>query len=259
MPWTEYQTRTATEDEIRAWFDSDRPPNVGIACGPVSGCVVVDCDSPQAEALVRSHLGEISVPFVRTGSGGGHLYFASPAEPVGNRVRVGGVALDVRGAGGQVVAPPSLHSSGRRYEWITPLGPLPALPSTLLQLLRGRNGPRSGCDVEPSAASREADLPDCDTSPYGRRALLRATMAIVRAEEGSRNDTLFTQAASIFELVAGAEISEAEAFRDLAAAAHLAGLGGAETGRTLLSARKHGAATPRRAPMPQPGRRADHG
>lgn len=58
----------------------------------------------------------------RTGSGGLHVYFAYPPEwfvPSRNSLRPG---IDLRGEGGYVVAPPSLHKSGQRYTWIVPLG-----------------------------------------------------------------------------------------------------------------------------------------
>ena len=54
---------------------------------------------------------------VKTGGGGQHLYFLWP-EGAGVRNSAGKIApgLDVRGHGGYVVAPPSLHASGARYE-----------------------------------------------------------------------------------------------------------------------------------------------
>jgi hypothetical protein len=44
--------------------------------------------------------------------------------------------LDVRGEGGYVVAPPSLHPSGLLYEWLAPEQPLADLPGWLLAKLR---------------------------------------------------------------------------------------------------------------------------
>ncbi|MEZ4395053.1 MAG: bifunctional DNA primase/polymerase [Polyangiales bacterium] len=55
---------------------------------------------------------------VITGSGGRHIYLSVP-EGATVRCSAGqlGPGLDVRGEGGYVVAPPSLHVSGRRYVW----------------------------------------------------------------------------------------------------------------------------------------------
>src|SRR5919112_672 len=52
----------------------------------------------------------------RSGSGGLHLYLRHPDYPVGNR-QIAGIG-DLRGDGGLIVAPPSLHVSGNRYEWL---------------------------------------------------------------------------------------------------------------------------------------------
>jgi hypothetical protein len=58
---------------------------------------------------------------VITGSDGRHLYFRLPnfdgAPEVRNSVSGIGEGLDIRGEGGYVVAPPSIHESGKRYEW----------------------------------------------------------------------------------------------------------------------------------------------
>ena len=53
-----------------------------------------------------------------TGGGGEHVYFRAP-EGVEIRNNAGrlGPGLDVRGVGGYVVAPPSIHISGNQYVW----------------------------------------------------------------------------------------------------------------------------------------------
>src|ERR1019366_7057017 len=82
-------------------------------------------------ALEREH-GALPVTLEAvTGGGGRHLYFRHPGWPVMNRVGLR-AGLDLRGDGGCVVAPPSLHPSGRPYVWVArrsldevPLAPLP--------------------------------------------------------------------------------------------------------------------------------------
>ena len=54
---------------------------------------------------------------------GFHLYFAHPGGTVQNAIRVEG-RYDVRGDGGYVLAPPSVHSAGE-YEWKLPLTGIP--------------------------------------------------------------------------------------------------------------------------------------
>ena len=117
-------SREATQDpeQIMAWWRQWPDANIGIATGRATGLVVIDIDTRHQG---DEYFPELPAQFgalpetweVQTGGGGRHLYLRSPA---GVRIRnrtnwVQGV--DVRGEGGYVVAPPSVHPSGRRYEW----------------------------------------------------------------------------------------------------------------------------------------------
>jgi hypothetical protein len=64
---------------------------------------------------------------VHTGSGGSHYWFAHPGRHVHNSAGRLGPGIDVRGDGGYVIAPPSVHHTGRAYQWATrnPIAPLP--------------------------------------------------------------------------------------------------------------------------------------
>src|SRR5690606_23609481 len=63
---------------------------------------------------------------------GEHRYYRHPGTPVRNRARIAtgdpGILLDVRGDGGFVVAPGSLHQSGVLYERVGPWPPVSELP-----------------------------------------------------------------------------------------------------------------------------------
>jgi len=71
-----------------------------------------------------------------TGGGGRHILFHHP----GGRVRCSkpGPGVDVKADGGYIVAPPSLHPSGRRYEFSSRPGDVPVAecPAWLLERLR---------------------------------------------------------------------------------------------------------------------------
>ncbi len=82
--------------------------------------VVVDVDGPRSllEPLEAEHGAFPPTLTARTGRGGLHLFYrARPGIEVPNRA---GIVpnVDIRGAGGQVVAAPSSHASGGRYTWI---------------------------------------------------------------------------------------------------------------------------------------------
>lgn len=135
--WEQYQHRRATESEARRWW-AERAYNVAVVTGQISGLIVLDVDGPKGrEALAGLALPP--TPTVMTGKGW-HYYFAYPqGARVGNAVGLL-PGVDVRGDGGYVVAPPSIHPSGRRYEWADGLSPedvpLADCPAWLLERLR---------------------------------------------------------------------------------------------------------------------------
>lgn len=116
--WKWYQHRRATADEIRAWWARWPDANVGIVTGAVSGIVVLDVDGAAglvSLAKLEAEHGPLPpAPTAITGAGGRHLYFKHPGHRVGNKVNLA-PGLDLRGDGGFVIAPPSLHKSNRHY------------------------------------------------------------------------------------------------------------------------------------------------
>ena len=127
VAWVEFQERLAEPAEIDAWYRRWPDANVGIVTGRVSGLVAVDIDVRPggSESLDRLEIELGPMPGtveVLTGGGGRHLYFAHPGGTVPNRAGVA-PGIDVRGDGGCVVAPPSVHASGRRYAWVAGHGP----------------------------------------------------------------------------------------------------------------------------------------
>ena len=113
IPWKAFQTRRATLEEVSAWFASNPELNVGIVTGAISGIVVIDADSADAVAWMAAH--HPSAVRSRTGKGA-HFLFSHPGREVRNGARLGGMALDVRGDGGYIVAPGSVHPSGAIYQ-----------------------------------------------------------------------------------------------------------------------------------------------
>ena len=136
VPWTAFQHRLPSQAEVDEWFRRWPDANVGIVTGAVSGLVVIDVDprhggEASLQELERSHGPLPRTVEAATGGGGRHLYFAHPGGTVANRVGLA-PGIDLRGDGGCVVAPPSVHSSGRRYAWVdarapgeSPLAPAP--------------------------------------------------------------------------------------------------------------------------------------
>ena len=111
---------TTDLDIIRQWWRQEPQFNLAIATGAVSGIFVVDIDGLDAEVELRrleaEHGGFPSTVEAITARGR-HVYFRSPETPVRNSASKIAPGIDVRGDGGYVLAPPSIHPSGRRYEW----------------------------------------------------------------------------------------------------------------------------------------------
>ena len=87
--------------------------NYALICGKTSGVVVLDADTPQAAQWLR----QLGTYVVETAKGC-HAYFRHPGRIIRNGVRVQvapGVEVDVRGDGGYVVGPMSIHETGVVY------------------------------------------------------------------------------------------------------------------------------------------------
>ena len=111
--WKEFQKRKPTEKEVRGWFAEDSNLNLAIVTGTVSRVVVIDGDSPEAVSwLATNHPSPVRT---ETSKGRKHFWFLHPGHEVRNNAKIAGMALDVRGDGGYVVAPGSIHSSGDIY------------------------------------------------------------------------------------------------------------------------------------------------
>ncbi len=113
---------SATRDRnvIERLWKREPSANIGLCTGEV---VVLDVDvrhgGDESLALLEQEHGELPATWrVRTGGGGEHVYFSAPTEGiVRNSAGVIGAGLDIRGQGGYVLAPGSVHISGRPYVW----------------------------------------------------------------------------------------------------------------------------------------------
>lgn len=178
IAWEEYQDRIATEEEIKTWWAKWPEANIGIVTGANSGLVVIDLDSEEAKNKLKEMLPGydlMAVPRSRTGKGW-QLFFKHPGITIPNRAGVL-PGLDVRGDGGYVVAPPSIHPNGKVYKWQVPLaGELPKLPVDLFKLISSPTG---------------------NGSENGFRERFNTAQALAGVPEGQRDETLFRLACKL--------------------------------------------------------------
>ncbi|MGB8200044.1 MAG: bifunctional DNA primase/polymerase, partial [Pseudonocardiaceae bacterium] len=102
--------------QITAWWDRWPWANIGIR--PPARVIVLDIDPRNGgdtalERLTRQHGLLPRTLTARTGSGGQHIWVTYTGQARGQLCR----GVDVKTVRGYVVAPPSLHASGGRYEW----------------------------------------------------------------------------------------------------------------------------------------------
>jgi hypothetical protein len=122
-PATERGCLDASTDPsiVERWWRSNPDYNIAIATGAVSGVFVSDIDSVDAEAELRkleaAH-GALPPTVEAITARGRHIYFRMPPKiDVRNSTSKIAPGIDIRGTGGYVLAPPSIHPSGRRYCW----------------------------------------------------------------------------------------------------------------------------------------------
>ena len=126
-PLTKNGCKDATTDvlQVNTWWTRWPNANIGIATGRKSGGLVVidvDIDDDKGEdggAYLRKYErqnGELpDTARSITGRGGMHILYRTDKE-VKNSANPN-VGIDIRGEGGYIVAPPSVHPNGNCYEW----------------------------------------------------------------------------------------------------------------------------------------------
>lgn len=126
-PLTPHGCKDAKKDPgaIKAWWKKWPDASVGVATGSISNLIVIDEDVDDDKGIdgilsmetwekQNNKLPE-SVRAI-TGRGGAHIYYKYSGKDIQNRAGIID-GVDVRGEGGYVVAPPSIHPNGMQYSW----------------------------------------------------------------------------------------------------------------------------------------------
>jgi hypothetical protein len=116
----------AGKEQLKQWFEVEHPTaNIGILTGAISEIDTIDEDGPHAHETLVAQSG-IDLPDTVTSvtgrtDGGKQRIFQYHGGGLKNTAKFcdngNGSQCDIRTDGGLIVAPPSIHKSGKRYEW----------------------------------------------------------------------------------------------------------------------------------------------
>ena len=148
-----FHDATIKHTQIQTWWRQYPNANIGIATGKVSQIWVLDIDGEQGElslhALEKINGKLPSSLEVISGGGGRHIYFNMPFNAtIKCNAGVIGKGLDVRGDGGYIIAPPSMHPSGKHYEWLVDSAhEISYAPEWLINLVCQKNSPTKAQNI----------------------------------------------------------------------------------------------------------------
>jgi hypothetical protein len=193
---------TSNTAQILKWWTKWPDANIGIATG--AGLVITDLDGSveiaKMVALARPH-GGLPETLVAQTARGLHIYLGGD-WPTTKKVATRpdektADGLLVRGSGGYVVAPPSLHASGVRYSWAKelPIAPMPdwfkawlqaaenpsvtsSFSSTLLRNKPAYLGEKTKSNQTSITKRASAGLIEVPQTPYEMKRLTSALAAI---------------------------------------------------------------------------------
>ncbi|MFF0822159.1 bifunctional DNA primase/polymerase [Micromonospora haikouensis] len=234
-----FYAATTDPDRVTAIVAAVPAGQLALRTGTASGTVVADVDPAHGgRDTMTALIGRGLLPptaYVVTGSGGLHLYYRHPGDPVpcsqGKHGQGLGPGVDVKADGGYVVLPPSVHPrTGRPYQW-APGREMKEMPPALVDACR------------PAPPAPPPTTPHCPTSiraaggiSFPDRLLAAHLHAVTTAAEGTRRTTLYGAARGVARMVAADAISRDDAI----AALTTAGRAAEQTDRDIRAAIRGG-------------------
>lgn len=153
VKWKDFQSQPVGP-MIERWFKDRNNINFWVLTGKQSGYVVIDCDSAEGEAWWRSRIGDAMDKTAKVKTRKGYHYWFKLPEgkslkswSVHPNTHDTKVSFDVRADDTGVIVPPSIHESGFRYEWVTPLDEAVEAPPGVLDESYRRDAPQATGDA----------------------------------------------------------------------------------------------------------------
>ncbi|MBT3788201.1 MAG: AAA family ATPase [Alphaproteobacteria bacterium] len=239
LPWVQFQKTAAGIGRVRLWASDYPDCNWGIVTGEVSGIVVLDFDTEEAEAEAKE-FGLPETPMVKTPRGR-HYYYKHPGQQISNATGLFG-GMDIRGDGGCVLAPPSVRfSSGGEelsYEWEVGMDDMEfaKLPDWV---------PEVTANTQSSESTDPGSEKPVDIESYTKAVLIEEMDTLMRTREGERNDQLNRSAYSFGQLIGSNAIDRVSAEAILEFVGAQTGMEGNEIEPTIRSGLNCGITSPK--------------
>ncbi len=192
---------TTNEKTISWWWNQWPHSNVGILTGGASQLVVIDVDPRHGgDRAWTEFISQKEIPHTLksiTGGGGFHLYFKSEKKFKNRSGVLAGV--DVRGEGGYIVAPGSVHSSQKKYLWETDFSTdlIVSLPSAIEKLISGDH-------------KKYISFPNEKKIPCGKRNTTLTSVAGLLRKHGIEEQVLNKTLSEINQSICSTPLNEQE-------------------------------------------------
>ena len=196
--WKPWQTKLPSKGQIEKWWQKYPDAGIAVITGPISNLVVIDFDSPNAIEKFIHTVGEVPESIsAKTGRPGGrHVYLKWSDDLVIKTKTKVWEDIDVKGKGGVVVVPPTIHPEAQiPYQWenIDPIEDgLEELADPPVELIKYIKKVQGGVGSSKYTYSYNKES---DTDEWFNNLLLHGP------EEGSRNNDLVRATGKLLYMV----------------------------------------------------------
>lgn len=239
LPWKRLQYSRLNRDDknygLRNLFAGEC--NIAIMCGSTSNNLfVIDCESTDSFLYHLQQMINRDIPIWAVSTArGGHIYLCAKNGEVHN------IGLDllhdieIKARNGYVLAPPSIHPSGKAYQWVSQQGDAPPIVDVQeIDWLKNRHHEKVQLTFDAPSTSKTGNWSMCVVSPASN--LAKETQDYLHngghLTEGNRNNRLFKAACDL----SGNKYSQSESEHILTPLAVMSGLPAYEVQATIKSA-----------------------
>ena len=200
-PYVKWASEATTDEKtIKEWWLKWPKAGIAIVTGSKSKhLVIIDIDVKDGAAdsfelggAAAWPKGSYETRRVKTGGGGIHLYFKTPTVMIRNSIGKLAKGVDIRGEGGYIIAPPTIHASGKKYEWVDTTKPIMKISKEFSELIQAATDAKEERVIKDAVNSK-------DDIPKGERNGTLAKMAGFIHRMGYKDEEVLDKIADINE------------------------------------------------------------